>query len=35
VIVLTQGQHTETLTGEELSEEAISAAALRQTREVS
>ena len=34
VIVLTQGQHTETLTGEELSEEAISAAALRQTREV-
>jgi ribose transport system ATP-binding protein len=35
VIVLTQGQHTETLAGEELSEEAISAAALRQTREVS
>jgi ribose transport system ATP-binding protein len=35
VIVLTQGRHTETLTGEELSEEAISAAALRQTREVS
>jgi ribose transport system ATP-binding protein len=35
VIVLTQGQHTETLTGDELSEEAISAAALRQTREVS
>ncbi|MCW2890843.1 MAG: Monosaccharide-transporting ATPase [Actinomycetia bacterium] len=35
VIVLTQGRHTETLSGEELSEEAISAAALRQTREVS
>ena len=35
VVVLTQGRHTETLTGEELSEEAISAAALRQTREVS
>lgn len=35
VIVLTQGRHTETLIGEELSEEAISAAALRQTREVS
>jgi ribose transport system ATP-binding protein len=35
VIVLTQGRHTETLAGEELSEEAISAAALRQTREVS
>jgi ribose transport system ATP-binding protein len=34
VIVLTQGRHTETLAGEELSEEAISAAALRQTREV-
>jgi ribose transport system ATP-binding protein len=33
VIVLTQGRHTETLAGEELSEEAISAAALRQTRE--
>jgi ribose transport system ATP-binding protein len=33
VIVLTQGRHTETLVGEELSEEAISAAALRQTRE--
>ncbi len=36
VIVLTQGRHTETLAGGELSEEAISAAALRQqTREVS
>jgi ribose transport system ATP-binding protein len=36
VIVLAQGRHTETLAGEELSEEAISAAALRQqTREVS
>jgi ribose transport system ATP-binding protein len=35
VIVLTQGRHTETLAGEELSEEAISAAALRQTREAS
>jgi ribose transport system ATP-binding protein len=34
VIVLTQGRTTATLTGEELSEEAISAAALRQTREV-
>jgi len=34
VIVLTQGRHTDTLTAEELSEEAISAAALRQTREV-
>lgn len=34
VIVLTQGRHTDTLAGEELSEEAISAAALRQTREV-
>jgi ribose transport system ATP-binding protein len=34
VIVLTQGRHTETLAGEELSEEAISAAALRQAREV-
>ena len=33
VIVLTQGRHTATLTGEELTEEAISAAALRQTRE--
>jgi ribose transport system ATP-binding protein len=33
VIVLTQGRHTDTLAGEELSEEAISAAALRQTRE--
>ncbi|MGH3206274.1 MAG: sugar ABC transporter ATP-binding protein [Trebonia sp.] len=33
VIVLNQGRHTETLAGEELSEEAISAAALRQTRE--
>jgi ribose transport system ATP-binding protein len=35
VIVLTQGRQTETLAGGELSEEAISAAALRQTREVS
>jgi ribose transport system ATP-binding protein len=36
VIVLNQGRHTETLSGEDLSEEAISAAALRQqTREVS
>ena len=35
VIVITQGRHTETLAGEELSEETISAAALRQTREVS
>jgi ribose transport system ATP-binding protein len=35
VIVLTQGRHTETLAGQELSEEAISAAALRQTREAS
>jgi ribose transport system ATP-binding protein len=36
VIVLAQGRHTETLAGEELSEEAISAAALRQqTREAS
>ncbi len=35
VIVITQGRHTDTLVGEELSEEAISAAALRQTREVS
>jgi ribose transport system ATP-binding protein len=34
VIVLTQGRATASLTGEELSEEAISAAALRQTREV-
>ncbi len=33
VIVLTQGRHTETLAVDELSEEAISAAALRQTRE--
>jgi ribose transport system ATP-binding protein len=33
VIVVTQGRHTATLTGEELTEEAISAAALRQTRE--
>jgi ribose transport system ATP-binding protein len=33
VIVITQGRHTATLTGEELTEEAISAAALRQTRE--
>jgi ABC-type sugar transport system ATPase subunit len=34
VIVVTQGRQTATLAGEELSEEAISAAALRQTREV-
>jgi ribose transport system ATP-binding protein len=34
VIVITQGRQTAMLTGEELSEEAISAAALRQTREV-
>jgi len=33
VIVVTQGRHTATLAGEELNEEAISAAALRQTRE--
>ena len=33
VIVITQGRHTATLVGEELTEEAISAAALRQTRE--
>ena len=33
VIVITQGRHTATLEGEELTEEAISAAALRQTRE--
>ena len=33
VIVVTQGRHTATLVGEELTEEAISAAALRQTRE--
>ncbi len=33
VMVVTQGRHTATLTGEELTEEAISAAALRQTRE--
>ena len=33
VIVITQGRHTGTLEGEELTEEAISAAALRQTRE--
>jgi ribose transport system ATP-binding protein len=32
VVVLTQGRQTATLTGEELSEEAISAAALRQAR---
>ncbi len=32
VIVLTQGRQTATLTGEDLNEEAISAAALRQTR---
>jgi ribose transport system ATP-binding protein len=32
VIVVTQGRHTATLAGEELTEEAISAAALRQTR---
>ena len=35
VIVITQGRQTAMLAGEELSEEAISAAALRQTREVS
>ena len=35
VIVLTQGRPTAALAGEELSEEAISAAALRQAREVS
>jgi ribose transport system ATP-binding protein len=34
VIVLTQGRQTAALAGEELNEEAISAAALRQTREV-
>jgi ribose transport system ATP-binding protein len=34
VIVLTQGRQTATLAGEELNEEAISSAALRQTREV-
>ena len=34
VIVVTQGRQTAELAGEELSEEAISAAALRQTREV-
>jgi ribose transport system ATP-binding protein len=33
VIVITQGRHTATLASEELTEEAISAAALRQTRE--
>ena len=33
VIVVTQGRHTATLTGDELTEEDISAAALRQTRE--
>jgi len=33
VMVITQGRQTATLTGEELTEEAISAAALRQTRE--
>ena len=33
VIVITQGRHTGTLEGEELTEEAISAAALRQTRD--
>jgi len=33
VLVVTQGRHTATLAGEELNEEAISAAALRQTRE--
>ncbi|HEX4087417.1 MAG TPA: sugar ABC transporter ATP-binding protein [Trebonia sp.] len=33
VIVITQGRHTATLEGDELTEEAISAAALRQTRE--
>ncbi|MGH3278179.1 MAG: sugar ABC transporter ATP-binding protein [Trebonia sp.] len=35
VVVLSQGRHTATLTGADLNEEAISAAALRQTREVS
>jgi ribose transport system ATP-binding protein len=36
VIVLTQGRHSDTITGEDLNEEAISAAALRQqTREAS
>jgi ribose transport system ATP-binding protein len=34
VIVLTQGRHTATLTADELTEDEISAAALRQTREV-
>ena len=34
VMVITQGRHTDTLEGEELTEEAISAAALRQTRDV-
>ena len=34
VIVITQGRQTAELAGEELNEEAISAAALRQTREV-
>jgi ribose transport system ATP-binding protein len=33
VIVITQGRHTATLEGDELTEEAISAAALRQTRD--
>jgi len=33
VIVITQGRHSATLAGEELTEETISAAALRQTRE--
>ena len=33
VIVITQGRQTDTLEGEELTEEAISAAALRQTRD--
>jgi ABC-type sugar transport system ATPase subunit len=33
VIIITQGRHTDTLEGEELTEEAISAAALRQTRD--
>jgi ribose transport system ATP-binding protein len=33
VIVVTQGRHTATLAGEDLNEEAISAAALRQTKE--
>ena len=34
VIVLSEGRTTDTMAGEELSDEAISAAALRQMREV-